>query len=507
MNNKTTRRRFLQTLGKGMLLPGVAAVCPALHPWSSQQSPHLSNKGAHSPKPNILMIVVDDLRPGLGCYGASHMQTPHIDALARDSLCFEKAYVQQALCAPSRASLLSGCRPETTGVSQNHYTDYFQKVFLKSFPDIPTFFFNEGYQAAVLGKVHHEFNNPNSPVPYYTSSKPEWPGNDEGKHKSRSCVEMLDRPDSDYYDGEITGKAVQLLKQAASQEKPFFIAIGYNKPHLPFVCPKKYADLYNRDSIKLSPVPQLPLNSYEYSHRGTREKDKNGNWVLTGHSALHRDKYAQSPGGFSEAFQRELRHGYYACVSFIDAQVGKLINTLKTSGQYDNTIILFVSDQGYHLGDHNWWTKGNLCEFDTRVPLIMRGPGQKNTGQKTNALVELVDIFPTLLQASGFGIPFYLEGTSFLPLLENPQQPWKKAAFSQCPRGSHTMGISIRTQNYRYTEWRRNRKVTIEFFDHITDPNESINVAGDPRYAKSIEEHRIILANGWRKAVPNATSR
>ena len=414
MTTKTSRRDFLGKVGKGVFALGAAHLCRS---WAA---------GTPGKKPNVLTIVVDDLRTELGCYGAAHIKSPNIDRLASGGLLFSKAYVQQAICAASRASFLTGCRPDTTGVDFP-YTKWFRNEFLKSHPDIQTYFHKHGYYTATCGKIHHGHYDPACSEPHYYTKMPKWMGENYQPDGPKPCVEFLDKPDGTYMDGDLTNMALKWLQKASGKKEPFFLAVGYRKPHLPFVCPQKYAGLYKREKIELSPVPQFPENSPAYSHHGVRHRDKNGNWVLTGKSAIFNKRYTQNPGGLTADYRRELKHGYYACVSFIDAQVGRLMDALKKLGLWDNTIILLWSDHGYHLGDHNWWTKGNNCEFDTRTPLIIRVPGQKNGGQKTSALIETVDIFPTLLDACGFPVPDYMEGTGFMPLVEKPRRQWKKA--------------------------------------------------------------------------------
>ena len=487
----------MEILGRSSLIMGVIDSSQKLFAKSKKK------------KPNVIMIVVDDLRTELGCYGAKHIKSPNIDKLAVEGLLFNKAYIQQSVCAPSRASVLTGCRPDTTGVDFP-YTQWFKKVFLKSHPDIQTYFFRHGYYTTTHGKVHHGPTDSMLSEPhYYPKIKNRRIGENQQHKGPKPCVEMLDKPDNAYIDGDITDKAIERIYIASRKKEPFFLAVGYYKPHLPFVCPQKYGAMYRRDEIELSPVPQFPENSPLYSHGGRRYRDKNGKWVLTAKNALLNKEFIQNPGGFTEEFQRELRHGYYACISFIDAQVGRLMNALKKLEMWDNTIVLLWSDQGYHLGDHNWWTKRSNCEFDTRIPLILRFPGQKSAGQKTDAIVEAVDIFPALLNSCDFPIPEYMEGTSFLPLVKDPDRQWKKAAFSQYPRGprgapGYKEGYSIRTKNYRYTEWRnKNGKVLArEFYDYIKDPLESRNLFGERKYKDLIKKHEKILKDGWKKALP-----
>jgi iduronate 2-sulfatase len=454
-------------------------------------------KAADKPM-NILWIGVDDLRPQLGCYGFKEMHTPNIDKLAKRGMVFNRAYVQQAVCAASRASLTTGCRPDTTGVNYP-YSPWFNAEFRKKYPTVVDYFTANGYYTRTLGKIHH------GPADYNTTEKhfngeanyyvlPENIAKTKGKkpnwvHKIQPW-EHAGRPDSDYFDGQVANEAIETIKRAAKSGKPFFIAPGFKKPHLPFVCPKKYYDLYSDADIKLSPNPKQGKNQPDFAVSHATGASK---WWI----------YPKK--GIDDKNARQLIHSYMACVSFIDAQVGKILDEVEVQGLQDNTAIMFWSDHGWHLGDHGMWGKSTNYEWSTRSPLIVSIPGMKESGKQTNALVEYVDMYPTLCDIVGIPKPEWLEGTSMVPLFSDADQQWKKAAFSQFPRGNKVEGFTVRTKDYRYTEWRdmKTGKMTFqEFYDNRKNLLEAKNLASNPEYKQHLNEHKQILADGWKKCLP-----
>lgn len=456
---------------------------------------------------NVLFIVADDLRPALSCYGDKVIKSPNIDSLAGQGTLFERAYCQVAVCNPSRASLLSGLRPDTLGV-------YDQSKYLRTQkPDVlalPQLFKDHGYRSLSVGKVyHHSTSEPgNDPlswsVPMYGFGQPyrHWFNKESEKSENKSkrgrgpAYEASDHPDDDYPDGKTAQKAIELLRE--NKDKPFFLAVGFIKPHLPFTCPQKYWDMYPAGTIKLAEnlnppegVPSIALQSgYELR------------------------SYANMPakGEIPRDTALNLTRGYYACVSFLDAQVGRVLAELNRLGLQKNTIVVFLGDHGYHLGENGQWTKMTNFEIATRVPLIISVPGQKSAGQPTRALVEFVDIYPTLAQLCGFKGPAELEGLSLVPLIENPQRPWKTAAFSQYGRGPtskfdpaiHPMGRSIRTERYRYTEWRDPQQTLIgtELYDQNNDPEDNINIATRAENTALVKQLAAQLQQGWKTALP-----
>ncbi|MBZ0299845.1 MAG: sulfatase [Anaerolineae bacterium] len=482
--------------------------------------------------PNVLFIAVDDLRTALGCYGDPNAITPNIDRLARRGMRFERAYCQQAVCNPSRASLMTGMRPDTLRVwdLKSHFRQELPPEradlpqygtgthFRAAQPDVitlPQWFRQHGYQARAAGKIYHgspEMQDPASwsaPAVLNVIMKrddgyvlpenhgPEglnWPG------PKMAATECADVPDNAYGDGKVADAALEILDEI--QDQPFFLAVGFRKPHLPFSAPKRYWDLYDRDQITPPDHPTRPSGIPDYAWHHSVE--------LRGYNDIPKE------GPLPDELVRKLRHGYYACVSYMDAQVGKLLDALDARGLTENTVIVLWGDHGYHLGEKALWCKTTNYELDTRAPLILSVPGQAHVGEQTSALVEFVDVYPTLAEACGLPLPEHLEGLSLLPLLDDPDQPWKKAAFSQFPRPwtykgePEVMGYTIRTADYRYTAWldfhtRATRAQ--ELYDHRQDAAEVHNVADDPAYRAQVEAHAQLLQTGWRAALPERVQR
>ncbi len=459
---------------------------------------------------NVLFFAVDDLRPELGCYGNKLIRSPNIDRLAARSLVFAHAYCQQAVCSPSRTSLLTGLRPDSTRVYD------LVTHFRKTVPDVvtlPQHFKNHGYYCVGMGKIYHGgLNDPLSwsepwrrPQNVTTYALPE---NQEivkrrrreaqkrglrGKALSRAArgpaYEAADVPDNTYHDGALAEMAIQALRRI--KDRPFFLAVGFIKPHLPFVSPLKYWRLYRREDFRLPSNPFPPKNAPRYA--------------LTNWGELRQYEGIPKSGPLSDEMTLTLRHAYYAAVSYMDAQVGKVLDELERLGLKDNTIVVLWGDHGWKLGEHGAWCKHTNFELDTNAPLILHVPGAPANGQKCDALVEFVDIYPTLCEAAGLPLPDHLEGTSLLPLTQNPNRPWKTAAFSQYPRGK-VMGYTMRTERYRFTLWvdRENHDdvKAVELYDHQTDPDENVNVANNPEYRSVVEELTRKLRAGWRAALP-----
>jgi iduronate 2-sulfatase len=449
----------------------------------------LASAEASGTKPNILFIAVDDLRTELGCYGSTLVQSPNIDRLASTGTLFERAYCQQSVCGPSRVSLLCGQRPDTTGV-----TSLFTK-FRDIQPDIvtlPQFFKNKGYHSYRLGKIFHTgHGNSEDEISWSTMAL----GNEakvkylKASKRERPTVEILDVPDTAYSDGMFTEDAIKAMERFKKKDSPFFLAVGYKKPHLPFTAPKKYWDLYDRDAIPDSPVPYPPEGVFEHAMASFGEMRKYDGIPETGPVSLEQRK--------------ELRHGYLACVSYIDAQVGRLLDTLESTGLKDNTIVILWSDHGWKLNDYANWCKHSNMEVDVKVPLILSVPGLPG-GQRSNALVELVDIYPTLAELCGFDIPDQCEGSSLIPLLNDPDRPWKSAAFSQYPRGSEElMGHSIRSGRWRYVEWIDVETGEIkdrELYDQKASLLATRNQSRDPELSDTVRRLSLLLdkGQGWR---------
>ena len=462
-------------------------------------------------KKNILFIAVDDLKPSLGVYGDKFAVTPNIDKLASLGTTFTNAHVQQAICAPSRVSLLTGLRPDLTEV-----WDLETQMRNKN-PNIitlPQYFKENGYSTVGMGKIFDNrsvdrkldelswsmpyikvdvdhsvhgntitgFQSPeNKKILSQIREKATADGVPQGKmwqylrSKYKPSTESFDISDDGYVDGAMTLEAISQLKKLSKKNEPFFLAVGYVKPHLPFVAPKKYWDLYNREEISLA--------KYQKWARGTVKLSYNNNGEMRSYTDIP-DSFNEN-GLINENKQRELIHGYYACVSYVDAQIGKILNVLETNGMLDNTIVILWGDHGWHLGDHGQWAKHSNFEQATRSPLIIVDPDTKSNNFSTSP-VEFIDVFPTLTELTGLDIPESLQGSSLLPILKGKSKRIKDYAVSQYPRGN-VMGYALRNERYRYVAWYKNRStaeedvIIKELYDYKNDPNETVNIVGIER--------------------------
>ncbi|MDF1852858.1 MAG: sulfatase [Verrucomicrobiales bacterium] len=440
-------------------------------------------------KPNILFLIADDLNCAIGPYGDEAAITPNLDRLAARGLVFEKAYCQQAVCNPSRSSFLTGLYPDTVGV------DDLRKGFRETAPDgkslitLPEHFKNHGYFCQNIGKLFHNMGE--------TQDRRSW-SIDEVLHKgthaddtvfkntpahlrtikteAKSLVtEDFEVPDTVYRDGQIANLASAMLREHPAEGQPFFLAVGFWRPHLPFVAPRKYWDLYDPGEIPLPATSTPPAGAPDIAIHPSRE--------IRGYGGTPRDR------DFTEEEIRNYRHGYYASISFMDAQIGKILAGLEAGGHADDTIVIFTSDHGFHIGEHSLWGKTSNFELDARVPLIVADPSQPVSGGKsTQALAELVDLYPTLAELAGIekDLPSSLEGVSLAPVLADPTASVQNTAFTQHqqpfygPRSNwKAWGYSVRTDEWRYTEWRSiaNQEILArELYHHTNDPNETINV-------------------------------
>lgn len=463
-------------------------------------------------RPNVLFIAVDDLRPEFGAYGARYVKSPNLDRLAQAGMTFDRAYCQQAVCSPSRSSLMTGTRPDTTKVWD------LETHFRAALPNVVTLgehFKNNGYFVQGMGKIYHgTLHDPQTwSVPWAKLNAPTYalPENvrlqarrekDGGPQKGKAAgkggpaFECADVPDETYLDGKVANLAVQTLRQLSQKKEPFFLAVGFTRPHLAFVAPKKYWDLYDPAKIQLAPNKFRPQNAPDYA-------------IVPGSELRN---YSGIPdGSLPDDLARQLKHGYYAAISYMDAQLGKVLDELDRLGLKKNTIVVLWGDHGWKLGEHDAWTKHCNTENDTHAPLLLSVPGMTHAGAHTRGLVEFVDIYPTLADLCGLPLPAHLEGLSFKPLLEEPTRPWKQAAFSQYPRGvpgKKLMGYSMRTERYRLTAW-KNRDAdkaidAIELYDHQNDPQENTNLAADPAQAAMVKSLLAKLEQGWRGALPSA---
>ena len=440
--------------------------------------------------PNILFIAVDDLRPELGCYGSKIVKSPNIDKLASIGTLFERAYCQQAVCSPSRVSLLTGQRPDTTKCWD------LQTKFRSIQPDIvtlPQYFKNNGYHSYRLGKIFHLGHGQSEDrISWTTVSNARGAQYIHARKGTKPTVEAADVPDNRYNEGAYTDDAIKAMKQFKKEGRPFFLAVGYRKPHLPFCAPKKYWDMYDRDAIPDSPVNVPPIDASKYA--------------LTNFGELRKYDGIPPRGPVSVAQRKELRHGYLACVSYVDAQIGRLLDALKSEGLDRNTIIILWGDHGWKLNDYGSWCKHTNMEIDTHVPLILSVPGQKK-GLRSKALVEFVDIYPTLAELCDLPIPAQCEGASMVPLLKNPDRSWKTAAFSQYPRRG-LMGYSIRSGKWRYTEWIDPKTGEIkdrELYDHENSALTTENQVNDPALAETVKQLSTLMSkgNGWKAVKTN----
>lgn len=496
-------------------------------------------------KPNILFIAIDDLKPVLGCYGNKLVQTPNIDRLARRSTVFLNNYCQQAVCGPTRASLMTGMRPDYTQV-------WDLKTTMRSInPDIlslPQHFIDQGYSTQGIGKVYDQrcvdkdMDKPSWSVPYYKTEEKYYAAetgepalgryqlpetktlaakyrkeaeekglakgeiNDYVVARIRPTVEGIDVPDNAYTDGANVLQATDILAQLSKNPQPFFFAVGLSKPHLPFVAPKKYWDLYNREEMPIAPFQEKSKNAVDIAYHNAGE--------IRSYSDIPDLLAFTDQKDFGLTLppdkQKELIHGYYAAISYTDANVGILLRALDSLGLKNNTIIVLWGDHGWHLGDHNLWCKHSNFEQAAHAPLIISAPWL--TGAKTASPSEFIDIFPTLCELASVPVPSHLHGTSLVPVMKNPAVSVKTYAVSQYPRSgpkaeserlgyasNNYMGYSIRTNRYRYTLWmgdnyrsnqpfKKEQVVGAELYDYKKDRLEKVNVAEEPKYQVVVDE-------------------
>jgi|JI10StandDraft_1071094.scaffolds.fasta_scaffold00117_56 iduronate 2-sulfatase len=517
----------------------------------------LSGAAYAATKPNVLFIAVDDLRPELGTYGASYIKSPNIDRLAERGVRFERAYCQYAICGPSRASLLTGLRPDTLKIE---HIDTFFRDTVRDVVTLPQYFRQNGYTTVYTGKIFHgrqtddanSWTRPATPAPTRASAA-------QGEYQlpeSRAIVEQrredalkrygstdmqgmgggpaceaAEALDNAYPDGRTTESAIATLREI--KDGPFFLGVGFLKPHLPFVAPQKYFDLYDPATLPLAEFRGAPTDAPTIARHSSFE--------------LRTRTGVPTSGPIDEATARRLMHGYAACVSFIDAQVGRLLDELDRLGLRENTIVVFWGDHGWHLGEFGIWGKATNHEIATRVPLIVSAPETKARSKGARGLVELVDVYPTLCDLAGLPLPPHLEGESFRRLLDAPELPGKPAAFSQFPSpalrewaarplgnamrrtffgpligeveaqlqrehgqrydadifNNHLMGYSLRVDRYRFTAWVDRRHpdaepYAMELYDHTRDSNERENLSHRPENRLVVDELRAKLMTFWR---------
>jgi len=527
----------------------------------------LANLSLAAAKPNILFIAIDDLRPEIGSYGSDLAVTPHLDAFADNGLQFSRAYCQEAICSPSRASLMTGARPDMINVIEN-YT-----YFRDANPDIvtlPQHLITKGYETVHAGKIYHgKFNDlelswsrqpahdklalkgPTAKGGYalpenraiaaankaYAAAN--YAPEARGGLGNGPAYESADVPDNAYIDGFNTDLAIATLHDLVETDpdKPFFLGLGFSRPHLNWVAPKRYWDLYDPENVPLATQTEAPENGAAMGLHASFE-------LRTRHG-ISKD------GPIGPELATTLKHSYLACVSYVDAQIGRMIDALDEAGLRDNTIIIIWSGHGWHLGEMGIWGKATNYEIGTRVALMIDTPDLPATtrGATSDALVELIDMYPTLCELAGVALPDHLEGTSFVPLLAEPNRPWKSAAFSQFPnpalrewaanplsQGSREtffgpliekveariiaqqgdkwdrdlfenrlMGYAMRTDRYRFVIWKDHTDPTVdpvffELYDHDKDPTETKNIADQN---PGIVQQLVAQFNtGWRGNLP-----
>jgi len=445
--------------------------------------------------PNVLLICVDDLRPELGCYGAEHIHSPSIDRLASQGRRFDRHYVQSAVCGPSRCSLLTGQRWWDWDCWRDARR---QEEELRQPTSFAHHFRRNGYRTVSLGKVSHQPSG-TMPPDYEVHQVPlswdeafcpngHWKNpwhaffayaHGEAYNKvirwtrdepPRLPLEGAEVDDLGYADGWIAQAAVEQLETLSKQKKPFLLAVGFFKPHLPHNAPKKYWELYERDKIELPECTQPP-----------REVDPAISLHESFELTTHYD-WPSGPGVISREQAKRQRHAYFACVSYVDAQIGKVLNAYRRLALEENTVVVLWGDHGWHLFDHGMFGKQTNFEVATRSPLIIRTPGMSRAGAATEALVETVDVYPTLVDLCGLPVVKGLAGASLVPMLADPEQAGKDVAYSFFSRNRELMGRTLRSDRWRLVQWRREasgEQVQVELYDHQRDPHETRNVANE----------------------------
>jgi iduronate 2-sulfatase len=434
-------------------------------------------------RPNVLLIMADDLSNDLGTYGNRVVKTPNLDRLAARGVRFDRAYNQYPLCNPSRASLLSGLRPDTIRVYD--LTTELRKVR----PDVvtlPQLFQQNGYLAARVGKIYH-YGNPGDIGTSGLDDAPSWNQvvNPRGVDKDEEPLLTNYTPgrglgsalafyapaaDAQHTDGKVATETIALLEK--NKDRPFFIGAGFYRPHCPFIAPRKYFDLYPLDRVAARPFSADQMAQVPAAALFTTP----AHWNLTVDQ------------------QRETIRAYYASISFLDAQVGRVLDALDRLRLAEHTLVVFMSDHGYNLGEHGQWMKQSLFEPSARAPVIFAGPGVSKGGASSRT-VEFTDVYPTLADLARLAAPSVIEGRSLRPLLRNPKAEWNRPALTQVQRGTGQntfMGYSIRNERWRYTEWDDGKK-GVELYDETTDPAETRNLSADPNHRTIAENMQKLL--------------
>ena len=503
----TSRRAFLRTGG----LSACAVACAAGASAKETESP--------DPAPNVLLVLVDDLRTELGCYGSARVRTPNIDRIAKGGLTFLRSYCQQAASGPSRTALLTGLRPDTTRVYDGR--THFRRA-VPGAVTLPEHFRRHGYETTAFGTIFESpamDDLPSWSIAPWTPDSPAWrseenqlaaraswnglrgnawlrpdgtgdraaPGSDVTPSWSVADVEESQLPD-----GQVARRAAAAV--AELKHSPFLIGVGFRRPRLPFVAPERYFDLYPRGSWGAPQVPDPPRDAPRFALHGSEE--------IRGYADI------PAEGPVPESKARELVRAYRACTSFTDAQIGLLLDALDEEGLSESTVVVVAGVNGSHLGELGLWNKNSNYEAATHAPLVVRAPGQRNAGRKTDALVESVDLFPSLCSVCGIPFPREREGSSWQGLFEDPKRLWKRAAFSQHPRVipgvGPGMGYSMRTARHRYTEWSGvdSPYSTAELYDYKESRIELRNIANRPEHGSLVNGLAHMLREGWQGSLP-----
>jgi iduronate 2-sulfatase len=462
-------------------------------------------------KPNVLFIAVDDLKPTIGSFGDAHAKTPNIDRIAAKGTVFTRAYCMQAVCSPSRNAVLTGLRPEVLQIYD------LGTNFRKRAPEVvtlPQYFKDQGWQSHGLGKIFHVGHGNTEDaaswsVPHFQAKSIGYALEENKRTLTReealfsnksaaqlpkgAAYESADVADDAYGDGKIALESVNRLRGFKESGQPFFLAVGFVKPHLPFCAPKKYWDMYDPATLPQPERSAPPVGAPPYAPTSWGE--------------LRQYLGIPDKGELPPELTRTLIHGYYAATSYMDAQLGLVLDELEKLGLAENTVIVLWGDHGWHLGDHGMWCKHSDYEQATNSPLLFAAPGKKG-GQKTSAIVEFNDIYPTLCDLAGIAKPSHLQGTSLVPLLDDPKGSVKPAAFHVYPRGSPEtgplLGQAMRTDRWRYVEWQKADKniADRELYDMQNDPSETENLAGKSEHAATVAELSAMMAKRLSEVPP-----
>lgn len=436
----------------------------------------LATVGSTLAKPNVLFIMTDDLNCDLGSYGHRLVQSPNIDRLADEGVLFENAYCNYPICGPSRASFMTGLYPEQNGVT------VLRRMFRNYVPDAVTLsqhFMANGYTSARVGKIYH-YDNPkgigtdghDDPASWDTKINPRGRDKDEedqifslrpGSFGATLSWLAAEGTDEEQTDGKVATESIKLLKEYSESKTPFFLAVGFYKPHTPYVAPEKYFELYDPVEIAVPSVPNGYLDTLPVPARAS----------VTAH---------KTEIGLPPETARKAIHAYYATISFVDAQIGRVLDELDRLGIRDDTIVLFSSDHGYHMGEHGHYQKNTLFENADRVPLILSVPGTREKGKRTSSFAEMIDFYRTLSDLAGLSQPpEYVKGISLKPVLNDISKSVRPNAFTQLING-----YTLRTENFRVTRWKEGAPDNLELYDRRNDPEEMVNLASNPEYRRAL---------------------